>query len=242
MTSFELWPAIDLKSGKAVRLLRGDMATAKTYADDPSAQARSFAEAGFDNLHVVDLDGAFAGEPANEEAVRGILHATKAQVQLGGGIRTLQTAERWLNLGVARVILGTAAVKDPDFAHACIEAFPDQVVIGIDAKDGMVATDGWDEASTLSALTVARRFEGTKVAAIVYTDIARDGALAGPNVKATAALARSTSIPIIASGGVSSVDDLIALSETKRVAGTIIGKALYEGRFTAQEAIAAVAG
>ncbi|MCQ8184080.1 1-(5-phosphoribosyl)-5-[(5-phosphoribosylamino)methylideneamino]imidazole-4-carboxamide isomerase [Parvularcula maris] len=240
MTSFELWPAIDLKGGKAVRLLRGDMATAKTYADDPSAQAKSFAGKGFTNLHVVDLDGAFAGEPANAEAVKRILGATDARVQLGGGIRTLQTAEEWLKLGVARVILGTAAVKDPDFARRCIKAFPDQVVIGIDAKDGMVATEGWDDASTLSAAEVAGRFEGLGAAAIVYTDIQRDGALQGPNVEATKALAEATSIPVIASGGISSVGDLQALAATKAIRGSIIGKALYEGRFTPAEAIAGV--
>jgi phosphoribosylformimino-5-aminoimidazole carboxamide ribotide isomerase len=241
MSSFELWPAIDLKGGKAVRLLRGDMATAKTYADDPSKQAASFAEAGFENLHVVDLDGAFAGQPANAEAVKAILGATGATVQLGGGIRTLSTAEEWLRLGVARIILGTAAVKDPDFAHACVEAFPRQVVIGIDAKDGMVATEGWDDASTLSASAVARRFEGSKAAAIVYTDISRDGALQGPNVEATQRLAKSTSTPVIASGGISSVDDLKALAAAGNIAGSIIGKALYEGRFTPKEAIEGIA-
>jgi phosphoribosylformimino-5-aminoimidazole carboxamide ribotide isomerase len=240
MTSFELWPAIDLKGGKAVRLLRGDMATAKTYADDPSSQAQSFADEGFTNLHVVDLDGAFAGKPANAEAVRRILGATDARVQLGGGIRTLQTAEEWLKLGVARVILGTAAVKDPDFARACIEAFPGQVVIGIDAKDGMVATEGWDDASTLSAAEVAGRFEGLGAAAIVYTDIQRDGALQGPNVEATKALAEATSIPVIASGGISSVADLKALAGTGSIHGSIIGKALYEGRFSPREAIEGV--
>ncbi|GGY51691.1 1-(5-phosphoribosyl)-5-[(5-phosphoribosylamino)methylideneamino]imidazole-4-carboxamide isomerase [Parvularcula lutaonensis] len=244
MTGFQLWPAIDLKEGKAVRLLRGDMNTAKTYADDPAQQAWTFRDAGFDRLHIVDLDGAFAGKPANAEAVERILRETDATVQLGGGIRDLQTAERWLKLGVTRVILGTAAVKNPEFARQAAEEFPNRVVIGLDAKDGFVATEGWDEASQVTAEEVAKRFEDAPVAAIVYTDIARDGALEGPNIEATRALARTTPIPIIASGGISCAEDITALSECYNdgVIGTIIGKALYEGRVTplgAREAVKA---
>ncbi|MEM9840148.1 MAG: 1-(5-phosphoribosyl)-5-[(5-phosphoribosylamino)methylideneamino]imidazole-4-carboxamide isomerase [Pseudomonadota bacterium] len=241
--SFELWPAIDLKGGKAVRLLRGDMNQATTYADDPAEQAWTFRDAGFSKLHVVDLDGAFAGQPENAAAVERILKETDAQVQLGGGIRDLQTAERWLQLGITRVILGTIAAKDPNKAKAIVEAFPDRVVIGIDAKDGMVATAGWAEASQLSAEDVAAQFDGLPVAAIVYTDISKDGALEGPNFDATAALARSTAIPVIASGGVSCADDLKQLSTliNDGVVGAVIGKALYEERVTPLEAIEAVA-
>lgn len=240
--SFELWPAIDLKGGKAVRLLRGDMSKATTYADEPAEQAWLFRDAGFENLHVVDLDGAFAGQPENAAAVERILRETDARVELGGGIRDLQTAERWLELGVSRVILGTAAVRDPQFAQAAAEAFPGRVVIGIDARNGRVATSGWAEASTLSAEEVAARFEGLPVAAIVYTDILKDGALEGPNLEATAALARATSIPVIASGGVSCPEDLTLLAALRNdgVAGAIIGKALYEERVTPQQAFEAI--
>ena len=240
--SFELWPAIDLKGGKAVRLLRGDMSKATTYADDPSEQAWQFRDAGFTNLHVVDLDGAFAGQPENADAVERILKETDARVQLGGGIRDLQTAKRWLKLGITRIILGTAAVKDPDFARAAVEAFPNRVVLGLDAKDGKVATAGWAEGSTVTAEAVAAKFEGLPVAAIVYTDISKDGALEGPNVEATAALARSTTIPVIASGGVSCADDLTQLAQhqTDGIVGAIIGKALYEQRVNPLEAFEAV--
>jgi phosphoribosylformimino-5-aminoimidazole carboxamide ribotide isomerase len=243
MSDFELWPAIDLKGGKAVRLLRGDMNQATTYADDPSRQAFTFRDAGFENLHVVDLDGAFAGAPANAEAVRRILAETDARVQLGGGIRNLQTAEEWLRLGVSRVILGTAAVKNPDFARQAAEAFPNRVVIGIDAKNGKVATEGWDDASDLTAEEVAGRFEGLPVAAIVYTDISRDGALEGPNIEATKVLAQSTTIPVIASGGMSSPDDLrnLAALRPAGVAGAVIGKALYEDKITPEAAFSAIA-
>lgn len=242
MSTFQLWPAIDLKDGKAVRLLRGDMNSAKTYADDPAQQAWTFRDAGFTRLHVVDLDGAFSGRPANAEAVERILRETDAEVQLGGGIRDLRIAERWLKLGVTRIILGTAAVKDPDFAKQAARAFPNRVVIGLDAKDGIVATEGWDEASGLSASEVAARFEDAPVAAIVYTDILRDGALEGPNLEATKALAESTPIPVIASGGVSSAEDIRALAalETDGVIGTVIGKALYEERVTPEQAFAAI--
>lgn len=239
---FELWPAIDLKQGKAVRLLRGDMNMATTYADDPAQQAWQFRDLGFDRLHVVDLDGAFAGKPANADAVERILKETDAKVQLGGGIRDLQTAERWLKLGVTRIILGTAAVKDPEFARAAAREFPNRVVLGLDAKDGYVALEGWGEASKLTAEEVAGRFEDVPVAAIVYTDITKDGALEGPNIDATRALARATSIPVIASGGVSSTDDLSRLADLVNdgVQGAVIGKALYEGKVTPLAAFAAV--
>ncbi|MEO1043660.1 MAG: 1-(5-phosphoribosyl)-5-[(5-phosphoribosylamino)methylideneamino]imidazole-4-carboxamide isomerase [Pseudomonadota bacterium] len=241
--SFELWPAIDLKEGKAVRLLRGDMNQATTYADDPSQQAWMFRDAGFKKLHVVDLDGAFSGEPANAEAVEKILYETDAEVQLGGGIRDLQTAERWLKLGVTRIILGTAAVKDPDFAHAAAAAFPGRVVLGLDAKDGYVAISGWATASKRTADDVAREFEDDDIAAIVYTDIQRDGALEGPNVKATQALATATSIPVIASGGIACPQDLtdLAALQNDGVIGSVIGKALYEGHVTPSAAFEAVA-
>ncbi|MEM1381533.1 MAG: 1-(5-phosphoribosyl)-5-[(5-phosphoribosylamino)methylideneamino]imidazole-4-carboxamide isomerase [Pseudomonadota bacterium] len=240
--TFELWPAIDLKGGKAVRLLRGDMNQATTYADDPAEQAWTFRDAGFTNLHVVDLDGAFAGKPENAAAVERILQETDAKVELGGGIRDKTTALRWLDLGVTRVILGTIAVKDPDTTKSIIEAFPGRVVIGLDAKDGKVATSGWAEASTVTAEDVASWYDGLPVAAIVYTDISKDGALEGPNLHATAALAQSTAVPVIASGGVSCADDLRALAALRNdgVAGAVIGKALYEERITPTEAFEAV--
>ncbi len=237
---FALWPAIDLKGGHCVRLLHGDMDQSKTYADNPAAQARAFEAAGFKHLHVVDLDGAFAGRPENADAVEAILKETGATVELGGGIRSLDIAERWLNLGVARVILGTAAVKDPDFVAAALEAFPGRIVLGIDAKDGFVATDGWGEASTLSAETVINRYDTGKVAAFVYTDISRDGALTGPNVPATAALAKAVPVPVLASGGIAQVSDLEALSAYRAdgVVGAILGRSLYEGTIDPAEALA----
>ncbi|MEM9810855.1 MAG: 1-(5-phosphoribosyl)-5-[(5-phosphoribosylamino)methylideneamino]imidazole-4-carboxamide isomerase [Pseudomonadota bacterium] len=240
--SFELWPAIDLKEGKAVRLLRGDMNQATTYADNPAQQAWMFRDAGFERLHVVDLDGAFAGAPANAEAVEKILYETDAEVQLGGGIRDLQTAERWLKIGVTRIILGTAAVKDPDFAHKAAREFPGRVVLGLDAKDGFVAVSGWATASRRTAEEVAREFEDDDIAAIVYTDIQRDGALEGPNVAATKKLASSICIPVIASGGISGPDDLTELAglQNDGVVGSVIGKALYEGHLTPSAAFAAV--
>jgi len=241
--SFDIWPAIDLKEGKAVRLLRGDMNQATTYADDPAQQAWMFRDAGFEKLHVVDLDGAFSGKPANAEAVEKILYETDAEVQLGGGIRDLATAERWLKLGVTRIILGTAAVKDPDFAHAAAEAFPGRVVLGLDAKNGFVAIAGWATASKRTAEDLAKEFEGDDIAAIVYTDIQRDGALEGPNLEATKALASATPIPVIASGGVSSPQDLTDLAALRNdgVVGSVIGKALYEGHVTPAAAFEAVA-
>ncbi|EFH12167.1 1-(5-phosphoribosyl)-5-[(5-phosphoribosylamino)methylideneamino]imidazole-4-carboxamide isomerase [Pseudoroseomonas cervicalis] len=239
---FTLYPAIDLKGGKVVRLKRGDMDQATTYAEDPGAQAAAFDSDGFEWLHVVDLDGAFAGKPANAEAVTAILAGTRRPVQLGGGIRDMATVEAWLNRGVKRVILGSAAVKNPDFARAACRAFPGQVAVGIDAKDGMVATEGWAEVSTVSALDLALSFEDAGAAAIIHTDIDRDGMLGGVNVEATADLARRLSTPVIASGGVAGVEDILALKAAGSVAGTIIGRALYDGRLTAGEALRAAAG
>ena len=239
--AFTLYPAIDLKGGKVVRLKRGDMDQATTYADDPGAQAAAFAAQGFDWLHVVDLDGAFAGKPANVEAVARILAGTKAPVQLGGGIRDMATIEAWLKQGIARVILGSAAVKNPAFAKEACRAFPGQVAVGIDARDGMVATEGWAETSDVSALDLALSFEDAGAAAIIHTDIDRDGMLGGVNVAATAALGARLSTPVIASGGVAGVEDIVALKAAGSVAGTIIGRALYDGRLSAQDAIAAAA-
>lgn len=239
---FTLYPAIDLKGGKVVRLKRGDMDQATTYAEDPGAQAAAFDADGFEWLHVVDLDGAFAGKPANAEAVAAILAGTSRPVQLGGGIRDMATVEAWLQRGVKRVILGSAAVKNPDFARSACRAFPGHVAVGIDAKDGMVATEGWAEVSTVSALELALSFEDAGAAAIIHTDIDRDGMLGGVNVEATSALARRLSTPVIASGGVAGVEDILALKAAGTVAGTIIGRALYDGRLTAGEALRAAAG
>jgi phosphoribosylformimino-5-aminoimidazole carboxamide ribotide isomerase len=241
MSSFTLYPAIDLKAGQVVRLKRGDMAQATVYAEDPAAQARAFAAAGFAWVHVVDLDGAFAGRPANAEAVRAIVAAVPGvSVQLGGGIRDMATAEAWLAAGVARIILGSAAVKDPGFARAACRAFPGRVALGIDARDGLVATEGWAETSGITALDLARGFEADGPAAIIYTDIARDGMLAGVNVEATAELAQATALPVIASGGVASAEDIVALRAAGAgIAGAILGRALYDGRVTPAEAMAA---
>ena len=228
--SFELWPAIDLKGGQCVRLLHGAMDRAKTYNDSPAAQAWAFRDAGFDRLHVVDLDGAFAGEAANADAVRAILYETDARVQLGGGIRTREAVDGWLALGVSRVILGTAAVKDPALVRGAAAAHPGRVVVGIDARDGMVATEGWAEQGDMPALDLARRFEDARVAAIVFTDIGRDGALTGANVEATAALAAAVGVPVLASGGVRDADDIAMLANHgSGIAGAILGRSLYEG-------------
>lgn len=240
MTTFTLYPAIDLKGGRVVRLKRGDMEQATVYGEDPAAQAAGFARQGFAWLHVVDLDGAFAGKPANEAAVRAILAATPIPVQLGGGIRGMATVEAWLEAGVARVILGSAAVKDPDFARTACRAFPGRVAVGIDARGGMVATEGWAETSTVSARDLALGFEDAGAAAIIYTDIDRDGMLGGVNLDATVALARALTTPVIASGGVASIADLRALRAVagEGVAGVIIGRALYDGRIDPAEALA----
>ncbi len=237
-----LYPAIDLKDGACVRLLRGDMGTATVFGTDPAAQAAAFAAAGAACLHLVDLNGAFAGRPVNGAAVEAILRAVAVPVQLGGGIRDLSTVAMWLEKGVARVILGTAAVETPDLVRAAARAFPGRVAVGIDARAGRVATRGWAEATEVQAVDLARRFEDAGVAAIVYTDIDRDGAMAGPNVAATAALGRSVSVPVIASGGVSRLEDLIALRETGAVSGAIVGRALYEGAIDLRAALAALRG
>jgi phosphoribosylformimino-5-aminoimidazole carboxamide ribotide isomerase len=226
-----LYPAIDLKDGRCVRLLRGDMATATVFAEDPAAQARAFVTAGCRWLHLVDLDGAVAGRPVNAAAVAAILAAVDVPAQLGGGVRDVATLEDWLDRGVARVILGTAAVRDPEFVRAAARAHPGRVAVGIDARGGRVAVAGWAETTEMDAVDLARRFEDAGVAAIVYTDIERDGALAGPNVAATAALARAVAVPVIASGGVASLDDIGALKACGApLDGVIAGRALYEGR------------
>jgi phosphoribosylformimino-5-aminoimidazole carboxamide ribotide isomerase len=239
--TFTLYPAIDLKGGKVVRLKRGEMDQATVYAEDPAAQAAAFAAQGFGWVHVVDLDGAFAGRPANAEAVRGILAAVPGlPVQLGGGIRDMKTADAWLSAGVARIILGSAAVKDPDFARAACKAFPGRVALGLDARDGFVATEGWAETSGVTATDLALRYADAGAAAIIYTDIARDGMLAGVNVAQTAALARATAIPVIASGGVAGLEDIVALRAAQAgIAGAILGRALYDGRVEPGAALAA---
>lgn len=235
-----LYPAIDLKGGACVRLRRGAMSEATVYGDDPAAQARAWEEAGFRWVHVVDLDGAFAGESRNGAAVRAILGAVRVPVQLGGGIRDMAAIEAWLGAGIARVILGSAAAKDPALTRAACRAFPGRIVLGIDARDGLVATEGWAETGSLSALDLARRYEDAGAAAIVFTDIARDGMLAGLNIAATEALARSVPIPVIASGGVASVEDVRAVrASAAGIEGVILGRALYDGRLAPEEAIAA---
>ncbi len=236
-----LYPAIDLKDGKAVRLLRGDMEKATVFNDDPAAQARAFVEAGCAWLHLVDLNGAFAGAPVNAAAVEAILDACPVPAQLGGGIRDMATIEGWLDKGLARVILGTVAVENPDLVRAAARAFPGKVAVGIDARGGKVATKGWAETTDVDATDLARSFEDAGVAAIIYTDINRDGAMQGPNVQATAALARAVTIPVIASGGVSALDDLIALRDTGVIAGAISGRALYDGALDLRAALTALA-
>ncbi|MEM8788760.1 MAG: 1-(5-phosphoribosyl)-5-[(5-phosphoribosylamino)methylideneamino]imidazole-4-carboxamide isomerase [Pseudomonadota bacterium] len=238
-----LYPAIDLKDGQCVRLYKGDMARATVFGDDPAAQARSFAAAGCAWLHLVDLDGAFAGAPRNAQAVEAILAAIDIPAQLGGGIRDRGTIEAWLDKGIARVILGTAAVRDPGLVRAAAAAHPGRVAVGIDARGGRVAVEGWAEATELDATDLARRFEDAGVAALIYTDIDRDGAMQGPNVAATAALARAVSIPVIASGGVSSLADLAALKATGApLDGAISGRALYDGKLDLPAAIALLNG
>jgi phosphoribosylformimino-5-aminoimidazole carboxamide ribotide isomerase len=239
-----LFPAIDLKNGVAVRLQQGDMARATVFNDDPAAQAKIFAEQGFDYLHLVDLDGAFAGRPMNAGAVERILGAVKMPVQLGGGIRDRATIEAWLGKGIRRVIIGTAAVRDPVLVKEAARAFPGRVAVGLDARDGKVAVEGWAETSILSALDIARRFEDAGVAAIIYTDVARDGMLKGLNLDATIALADMISIPVVASGGLASMADIRALLDprAKRLEGAIAGRALYDGRLDPAQAIALLKG
>jgi len=234
-----LYPAIDLKDGQAVRLLRGEMDKATVFNDDPAAQARAFVDAGCDWLHLVDLNGAFAGEPINAAAVEAILAACDVPAQLGGGIRDMATIETWLSKGLARVILGTVAVEDPDLVREAARNFPGQVAVGIDARGGKVATKGWAEVTDVDATGLARSFQDAGVAAIIYTDIMRDGAMQGPNVEATADLARAVSIPVIASGGVSSLADLVALRDCGvALNGAISGRALYDGAIDLGEALA----
>ena len=237
-----LYPAIDLKAGRCVRLLRGDMNQATVFGEDPAAQARAFAAAGCTWLHLVDLDGAFAGRPVNAAAVDAILAAVAIPVQLGGGIRDRTTVEAWLAKGVTRVILGTAAVRDPALVREAARAHPGRIAVGIDARDGRVAVEGWARTTETAAIDLARVFEDAGVAAIIYTDIERDGAMEGPNVPATAALARAVSVPVIASGGIASMGDLRALKESGApLDGAISGRALYEGRLDAGEAAAYLA-
>lgn len=234
-----LFPAIDLKEGLAVRLEQGDMARATIFHRDPAAQARAFEEQGFEYLHIVDLDGAFAGKPMNAAAVDRILETVGIPVQLGGGVRDTATVENWLEKGIDRIIIGTAAVRDPPFVKQAARDYPGRIAVGLDARDGKVAVEGWAETSELSVLDIARRFEDVGVSAIVYTDIARDGMLQGLNLDATVALAEAIRIPIIASGGLASIEDIKELLSPRagKLAGAIAGRALYDGRLDAAEAL-----
>lgn len=234
-----LFPAIDLKNGQCVRLEQGDMARATVFNLDPAAQAKTFETQGFEYLHVVDLDGAFAGKPMNAQAVEAMLKMVTMPVQLGGGIRDLATVEAWLGKGISRVIIGTAAVRDPALVKEAAKKFPGRVAVGLDARDGKVAVEGWAETSTVTALDIARQFEDAGVAAIIFTDIARDGLLKGLNLEATLELADAISIPVIASGGLASIDDVKALltPRAKKLGGAISGRALYDGRIDPSEAL-----
>ena len=234
-----LFPAIDLKEGLAVRLQQGDMARATVFHRDPAVQAQAFETQGFKHLHVVDLDGAFAGKPINVAAVERILKAVSMCVQLGGGIRDMATVDAWLDKGINRVIIGTAAVRNPALVKDAAKKYPGKIAVGLDARDGKVAVQGWAETSELSALEIARRFEDAGVAAIIYTDVTRDGMLKGLNLDATIALAEAISIPVIASGGLASIDDIKAMLEprAKKLQGAIAGRALYDGRLDAAEAL-----
>ena len=236
-----LYPAIDLKDGQCVRLLRGDMAAATVFGNDPAAQARQFQDAGCAWVHLVDLNGAFAGTPVNAAAVRAILANISVPAQLGGGIRDMATIEMWLSNGIARVILGTVAVESPDLVRDAARRFPGQIAVGIDARNGMVATKGWAHETNINATDLAQQFQDAGVAALIYTDIDRDGAMGGPNIIATQSLARAVSIPVIASGGVASLDDLRALKSTGVIAGAISGRALYDGTIDLTQAIQALA-
>jgi phosphoribosylformimino-5-aminoimidazole carboxamide ribotide isomerase len=235
-----LFPAIDLKDAQCVRLRQGEMAEATVFNDDPAAQARAFEEAGFEWLHVVDLNGAFAGRPVNEKAVEAIYEAVHIPVQLGGGIRNLETIVAWLDKGVDRVVLGTAALRNPDLVREAARDFPGCIAVGIDARDGKVAIEGWAETSEMTALDLARRFEDAGVAAIIHTDIARDGVLEGLNLDASAELARAVAIPVIASGGLAGIEDVRRLLDPRydMLEGAIAGRALYDGRLDAAEALA----
>ena len=234
-----LYPAIDLKGGACVRLVRGEMASATVFNDDPAAQARAFAEMGFSWLHVVDLDGAFAGKSVNGDAVRTIRRAVDLKIQLGGGIRDRAAIDAWLDLGIDRVVLGTAALRDPDLVRRAAADYPGRIVVGIDARDGLVAVEGWAETSKITAVELGRRFADAGVAAIVYTDIARDGALTGIDATATAEFARQVGLPVIASGGIAALGDIEALAAHNGagIAGAICGRALYDGRLDAKAAL-----
>lgn len=236
-----LYPAIDLKDGQAVRLVHGDMEKSTVFNDDPAAQAREFVDAGCTWLHLVDLNGAFAGTPVNAAPVEAILKSCNVPAQLGGGIRDMATIEAWLDKGLARVILGTVAVENPALVREAARAFPGKVAVGIDARNGRVATKGWAEETDVMVTDLAKSFEDAGVAALIYTDIMRDGAMGGPNVDATAALARAVNIPVIASGGVSSLADLEALKKTGVISGAISGRALYDGAIDLSEALKALA-
>ena len=237
-----VYPAIDLKDGVCVRLVQGDMARATVFNDAPAAQAVKFEASGFEWLHCVDLNGAFTGRSVNAAAVRAILSAVKIPVQLGGGIRDRAGIEHWLEVGVARVILGTAAVRDPQLVKDAARSYPNRIAVGIDAREGKVAVEGWAHETTLTALELAKRFEDAGVAAIIFTDIARDGMMGGVNVAAVAAIAQAISIPVIASGGVNSVRDIEALDASKaKIAGVVIGRALYDGKIDPAAALATAA-
>ncbi|WP_085907698.1 1-(5-phosphoribosyl)-5-[(5-phosphoribosylamino)methylideneamino]imidazole-4-carboxamide isomerase [Kiloniella majae] len=239
-----VFPAIDLKDGEAVRLLKGEMDTATVFNSNPAAQAKEFEDAGFEFLHMVDLNGAFEGRPVNRAVVENIVKTVSMPTQLGGGIRDIKTIEQWLDAGVTRVILGTVAVKNPELVMEACKKFPGKIVVGIDARGGMVATEGWAETSDLKATDLARKFEDAGVSAIVYTDIDRDGLLQGCNVESTANLARAISIPVIASGGVASVEDIkqLKLVEDAGIEGVICGRSIYDGRIDAKEALAIASG
>ncbi|MBA15933.1 MAG: 1-(5-phosphoribosyl)-5-[(5-phosphoribosylamino)methylideneamino]imidazole-4-carboxamide isomerase [Sphingomonas sp.] len=239
-----VFPAIDLKAGKVVRLAEGDMARATVYGEDPAAQAEAFAAAGADHLHVVDLDGAFAGKTVNRAAVDQAIRAFPGKVQLGGGIRTRDTIERWLEIGVARIVIGTAAMENPTLVREAARVHPGQIVVAVDARDGMVATNGWADVTNVSVEELARRFEDAGVAALLFTDVGRDGLLKGCNVEATVALARAVDIPVIASGGVAGIGDIEALvgHVADGVEGVITGRALYDGRLDLAEAIRVAKG
>ena len=236
-----LYPAIDLKDGQCVRLLKGEMSEATVFSDDPGAQAAAFETAGAQWLHLVDLNGAFAGRPVNAEAVEAILSRVAIPAQLGGGIRDMATIESWLEKGLARVILGTVAVEDPDLVRTAARAFPGRIAVGLDARNGRIATRGWASETDVQVTDLARAFEDAGIAAIVYTDINRDGAMQGPNITVTEALARAVSVPVIASGGVSSMDDLRLLKSTGVIAGAITGRALYDGAIDLREALSDLA-
>jgi phosphoribosylformimino-5-aminoimidazole carboxamide ribotide isomerase len=236
-----VFPAIDLKGGQVVRLAEGDMDRATVYADDPAAQAEQFAKAGAEWLHVVDLDGAFAGASVNGDAVRAIGMAFGGKIQLGGGIRSRASIERWFRLGIDRAVIGTAALTEPELAKEAARDFPGRIVVAVDARDGMVATQGWADVSDVPVIDLAKRFGDAGVAALLFTDVGRDGMLKGVNVEATAALAWAQSLPVIASGGVAGIDDILALKLHRNIEGVITGRAIYDGRLDLSEAIRAAA-